>query len=105
MRPELTLRQRTGLIKADGIYLHLPLLPGNGGSVVLARPTVPSPVRPSSHRGPSIEDARRGLCTPQIRRYMSKISRPPMDRTGIQVDMPAVPYKVLAGGRCAESSE
>ncbi|PYS35637.1 MAG: magnesium chelatase [Acidobacteria bacterium] len=45
-------------------------------------------------------------CTPpQIQRYMSKISGPLMDRIDIQVDVPAVPYKDLAGGRSAESSE
>jgi magnesium chelatase family protein len=36
---------------------------------------------------------------------MSKISGPLMDRIDIQVDVPAVPYKDLAGGRSAESSE
>ena len=36
---------------------------------------------------------------------MSKISGPLMDRIDIQVDVPAVPYKDLAGGRAAESSE
>src|SRR5436190_14993802 len=46
------------------------------------------------------------FCTPpQIQRYMSKISGPLMDRIDIQVDVPAVPYKDLAGGRNAESSE
>src|SRR5437762_12039695 len=46
------------------------------------------------------------FCTPpQIQRYMSKISGPLMDRIDIQVDVPAVPYKDLAGGRVAESSE
>jgi magnesium chelatase family protein len=46
------------------------------------------------------------FCTPpQIQRYMSKISGPLMDRIDIQVDVPAVPYKDLAGGRSAESSE
>jgi magnesium chelatase family protein len=46
------------------------------------------------------------FCTPpQIQRYMSKISGPLMDRIDIQVDVPAVPYKDLSGGRAAESSE
>jgi magnesium chelatase family protein len=46
------------------------------------------------------------FCTPpQIQRYMSKISGPLMDRIDIQVDVPAVPYKDLAGGRAAEPSE
>jgi magnesium chelatase family protein len=46
------------------------------------------------------------FCTPpQIQRYMSKISGPLMDRIDIQVDVPAVPYKELSGGRAAESSE
>src|SRR5262245_33814339 len=46
------------------------------------------------------------FCTPtQIQSYMSKISGPLMDRIDIQVDVPAVPYKDLAGGRSAESSE
>jgi magnesium chelatase family protein len=46
------------------------------------------------------------FCTPpQIQRYMSKISGPLMDRIDIQVDVPAVPYKDLAGCRSAESSE
>jgi magnesium chelatase family protein len=45
-------------------------------------------------------------CTPpQIQRYMSKISGPLMDRIDIQVDVPAVPYKDLVGGRTAEPSE
>ena len=46
------------------------------------------------------------FCTPpQVQRYMSKISGPLMDRIDIQVDVPAVPYKDLAGPRSAESSE
>jgi len=46
------------------------------------------------------------FCTPpQIQRYMSKISGPLMDRIDIQIDVPAVPYKELAGTRSAESSE
>src|SRR5213596_1681025 len=46
------------------------------------------------------------FCTPpQIQRYMSKISGPLMDRIDIQVDVPAVPYKDLAGPRQSESSE
>lgn len=46
------------------------------------------------------------FCTPpQIQRYMSKISGPLMDRIDIQVDVPAVPYKDLAGHRNAETSE
>jgi magnesium chelatase family protein len=36
---------------------------------------------------------------------MSKISGPLMDRIDIQVDVPAVPYKDLAGSRAAEPSE
>lgn len=46
------------------------------------------------------------FCTPpQIQRYMSKISGPLMDRIDIQIDVPAVPYKDLAGARGTESSE
>jgi magnesium chelatase family protein len=46
------------------------------------------------------------FCTPpQIQRYMSKISRPLMDRIDIQIDVPAVPYKELATTRNTESSE
>src|SRR5215813_13639499 len=46
------------------------------------------------------------FCTPpQIQRYMSKISGTLMDRIDIQIDVPAVPYKDLAGGRGAETSE
>src|ERR1043166_2522122 len=46
------------------------------------------------------------VCSPpQIQRYMSKISGPLTDRIDIQVDVPALPYKDLAGGRAAELSE
>src|SRR5437870_13805847 len=49
---------------------------------------------------------RQCFCTPpQIQRYMSKISGPFMDRTDMQVDVPAVPYKDLPCGRRPESPE
>ncbi len=40
----------------------------------------------------------------QIRRYRSKISGPLMDRIDIHVEVPAVPYKHLAGSDRSESS-
>jgi len=44
-------------------------------------------------------------CAPaQIRRYRSRVSGPLMDRIDIHVDVPAVPYKDLAGTAAAESS-
>ncbi len=44
-------------------------------------------------------------CTPkQIHNYMSRISGPMLDRIDIQVDVPAVPYREIAGGGPAESS-
>jgi magnesium chelatase family protein len=44
-------------------------------------------------------------CAPhQIRRYLSKISGPLLDRVDIHLDVPAVPYKDLAGRSAGESS-
>lgn len=45
-------------------------------------------------------------CSPQqIDKYRSRISGPLMDRIDIHVEVPAVPYKDLIGGKPAESSE
>lgn len=45
-------------------------------------------------------------CTPQqINRYRARISGPLLDRIDIHVEVPAVPYKDLAGKTPAESSE
>lgn len=45
-------------------------------------------------------------CTPlQIRRYISKISGPLLDRIDIHIDVPAVSYRELAGKNAGESSE
>ena len=45
-------------------------------------------------------------CTPtQIKRYMSNISGPLLDRIDIHVEVPAVPFEQLADKRCGEGSE
>ena len=58
---------------------------------------------PCGYRG----DARRNChCTPpQIERYMSKISGPLLDRIDIHLEVPAVPFRELSGGRSGTSSE
>jgi magnesium chelatase family protein len=49
---------------------------------------------------------RRCQCTsPQIERYMAKISGPLLDRIDIQVEVPAVPFKELAAERGGLASE
>jgi len=45
-------------------------------------------------------------CTPeQIRRYLSRVSGPLLDRIDIHVEVPRVPWKDLAADKPAESSE
>jgi magnesium chelatase family protein len=57
---------------------------------------------PCGYRG----DTRRTChCTPpQIDRYMSKISGPLLDRIDIHIEVPAVPFRELAGGAAGTSS-
>ncbi len=51
---------------------------------------------PCGYRG----DSRRSCncTTPQIERYMSKISGPLLDRIDIHIEVPAVPFRELSGG-------
>jgi magnesium chelatase family protein len=45
------------------------------------------------------------MCTPpMIQRYVSKVSGPLLDRIDIHIEVPAVQYKELRGGRSAEGS-
>jgi magnesium chelatase family protein len=45
------------------------------------------------------------MCTPpMIQRYVSKVSGPLLDRIDIHIEVPAVQYKELRGGACAEGS-
>jgi magnesium chelatase family protein len=57
---------------------------------------------PCGYRG----DPRRSCqcVTPQIDRYMSKISGPLLDRIDIQMEVPAVPYRELSASRPGTSS-
>jgi magnesium chelatase family protein len=57
---------------------------------------------PCGYRG----DSRRNCnCTsPQIERYMSKISGPLLDRIDIHIEVPAVPFRELSGGTPGTSS-
>ena len=41
---------------------------------------------------------------PQIERYMAKMSGPLLDRIDMHIEVPAVPFKELAGDRCGTSS-
>jgi magnesium chelatase family protein len=58
---------------------------------------------PCGYRG----DPRRACqCTPpQVEKYMGKISGPLLDRIDIQLEVPAVSYRDLAGSRLGTSSE
>lgn len=58
---------------------------------------------PCGYRG----DPRRACqCTPpQVEKYMGKISGPLLDRIDIQLEVPAVSYRDLAGSRSGTSSE
>jgi len=57
---------------------------------------------PCGYRG----DSRRNCncTTPQIERYMSKISGPLLDRIDIHIEVPAVPFRELSGGTPGTSS-
>ncbi len=45
------------------------------------------------------------VCSPfAIQRYRAKLSGPLLDRIDIHIDVPAVPYKELAGGASGEAS-
>jgi magnesium chelatase family protein len=57
---------------------------------------------PCGYRG----DSRRSCnCTsPQIERYMSKISGPLLDRIDLHIEVPAVPFRELSGGTPGTSS-
>ncbi len=57
---------------------------------------------PCGYRG----DSRRSCnCTsPQIERYMSKISGPLLDRIDLHIEVPAVPFRELSGGTLGTSS-
>jgi magnesium chelatase family protein len=52
-------------------------------------------------------DSRRAChCSvPQVERYMSKISGPLLDRIDIHIEVPAVPFRELAGGQPGTSSQ
>src|SRR5947208_4700679 len=88
------LEERRGTIARAQMTLTFP------ASFVLIAASNPCPC------GFSQDFRRECFCTPpQAQRYMSKIYGPIMDRIDIQVDVPAVPYKDLAGPRQSESSE
>jgi len=57
---------------------------------------------PCGYRG----DSRRNCncSTPQIERYMSKISGPLLDRIDLHIEVPAVPFRELSGGTPGTSS-
>jgi magnesium chelatase family protein len=51
------------------------------------------------------DKSRECMCTPpMIQRYVSKVSGPLLDRIDIHIEVPAVQYKELRGGACAEGS-
>ena len=51
------------------------------------------------------DKSRQCMCTPpMIQRYVSKVSGPLLDRIDIHIEVPAVQYKELRGGACAEGS-
>lgn len=49
---------------------------------------------------------RQCTCSPtQVRRYLSRVSGPLMDRIDIQIEVPAVPFKDLSADTCGPSSD
>lgn len=57
---------------------------------------------PCGYRGDPRRDCH--CSPPQVERYMSKISGPLVDRIDIHIEVPAVPFKELAGGAPGTSS-
>ncbi|HZL89219.1 MAG TPA: YifB family Mg chelatase-like AAA ATPase [Pirellulaceae bacterium] len=57
---------------------------------------------PCGYRGDPRRDCH--CTTPQIERYMAKISGPLLDRIDLHIEVPAVPYKELSADRAGTSS-